>query len=373
AHGMGGRRQGSSDAGRAGGRARPPGPGRGGCPPAAARPSRGVRRRRCGHDRGPTRGLGPDHSRRARPRAAGRREHRRGPGRSPPAHDRVRPARNAGLAGREARGRRGDGATVLRLSGVAVLECPAPLQAGRIPQAGPGRARLGSGPLVPARLGDHAPAAALSRLHARPRAASAGRRVTLAVGVLASGRGSNLQAILDACARPAFPARVVVVISDRERSLALERARTAGVEALWMNPKDFTDRETFDLALVRELQARQVGLVCQAGYMRILSPVYIRAFAGRSLNIHPSLLPAFPGLHAQRQALERGVKGAGAPVPFADQGVDSGPIVLQAAVPVAPDDTEETLSARILAEEHRIYPEAIRLFAEGRLRIVGRK
>jgi len=197
--------------------------------------------------------------------------------------------------------------------------------------------------------------------------------VTLAVAVLASGRGSNLQALLDACARPAFPARVVVVISDRERSLALERARTAGVEALWMNPKDFTDRETFDLALVRELQARQVGLVCQAGYMRILSPVYIRAFAGRSLNIHPSLLPAFPGLHAQRQALEHGVKVAGATVHFADEGVDSGPIVLQAAVPVAPDDTEETLSARILAEEHRIYPEAIRLFAEGRLRIVGRK
>ena len=197
--------------------------------------------------------------------------------------------------------------------------------------------------------------------------------MTLAVGVLASGRGSNLQALLDACARPAFPARVVVVISDRERSLALERARTAGVEALWMNPKDFTDRETFDLALVRELQARQVGLVCQAGYMRILSPVYIRAFAGRSLNIHPSLLPAFPGLHAQRQALEHGVKVAGATVHFADEGVDSGPIVLQAAVPVAPDDTEETLSARILAEEHRIYPEAIRLFAEGRLRIVGRK
>lgn len=197
--------------------------------------------------------------------------------------------------------------------------------------------------------------------------------MTLAVGVLASGRGSNLQAILDACARPEFPARVVVVISDRERALALERARAAGVEALWINPKDFTDREAFDLALVRELQARQVGLVCQAGYMRILSPVYIRAFAGRSLNIHPSLLPAFPGLHAQRQALEHGVKIAGATVHFADEAVDSGPIVLQAAVPVAPDDTEETLSARILAEEHRIYPEAIRLFAEGRLRIVGRQ
>jgi phosphoribosylglycinamide formyltransferase-1 len=197
--------------------------------------------------------------------------------------------------------------------------------------------------------------------------------VTLPVGVLASGRGSNLQAILDACARPGFPARVVVVISDRERAAALERARAAGVEALWLNPKDFGDREAYDLALVRELQARGVGLVCQAGYMRILSPAYIRAFAGRALNVHPSLLPAFPGLHAQRQALEHGVKVAGATVHFADEGVDSGPIVLQAAVPVEPDDTEETLAARILEQEHRLYPEAIRLFAEGRLRIHGRR
>jgi phosphoribosylglycinamide formyltransferase-1 len=197
--------------------------------------------------------------------------------------------------------------------------------------------------------------------------------MTLAVGVLASGRGSNLQAILDACARPGFPARVRVVISDRERAPALERARAAGVEALWVNPKDFGDREAYDLALVRELQARGVGLVCQAGYMRILSPAYIRAFAGRALNVHPSLLPAFPGLHAQRQALEHGVKVAGATVHFADEGVDSGPIVLQAAVPVEPDDTEETLAARILEQEHRLYPEAIRLFAEGRLRIHGRR
>jgi phosphoribosylglycinamide formyltransferase-1 len=195
----------------------------------------------------------------------------------------------------------------------------------------------------------------------------------LSVGVLASGRGSNLQALLDACARPGFPARVVVAISDRERAPALERARAAGVEALWLNPKDFADREAFDLALVRELQGRRVGLVCQAGYMRILSPVYIRAFAGRSLNVHPSLLPAFPGLHAPRQALEHGVKVTGATVHFADEGVDTGPIVLQAAVPVEPDDTEETLAARILVEEHRIFPEAVRLFAEGRLRIVGRR
>jgi phosphoribosylglycinamide formyltransferase-1 len=158
--------------------------------------------------------------------------------------------------------------------------------------------------------------------------------VTLAVGILASGRGSNLQALLEACARPGFPARVVVVISDREQAPALERARAAGVQALWVNPKDFGDREAFDLTLVRELQAREVGLVCHAGFMRILSPAYVRAFAGRALNVHPSLLPAFPGLHAQRQALDHGAKVAGATVHFVDE---------------------------------------VRLFARGRLRIEGRR
>jgi phosphoribosylglycinamide formyltransferase-1 len=197
--------------------------------------------------------------------------------------------------------------------------------------------------------------------------------MSLSIGVLVSGRGSNLQAILEACARPGFPAHVAVVISDRERAVALERARAAGVEALWINPKDFADRGAFDRALVHELNARGVGLVCSAGFMRILSPVYVRAFAGRALNIHPSLLPAFPGLHAQRQALDHGAKVAGATVHFTDEGMDSGPIVLQAAVPVEPGDTEETLSARILVQEHRLYPEAIRLFAEGRLRIEGRR
>jgi phosphoribosylglycinamide formyltransferase-1 len=195
----------------------------------------------------------------------------------------------------------------------------------------------------------------------------------LVVGVLASGRGSNLQALLDACARPDYPARVAVVISDREQAPALERARAAGVEAVWVNPKDFADRESFDRALVRELRAREVGLVCNAGYMRILTPVWVRAFAGRALNIHPSLLPSFPGLHAHRQALDHGVKVSGATVHFVEEGVDSGPIVLQAAVPVEPGDTEATLSARILEAEHRLYPEAVRLFAEGRLEIVGRR
>jgi len=199
-------------------------------------------------------------------------------------------------------------------------------------------------------------------------------RERLRVGVLASGRGSNLQALLDASARPDYPAQVVLVISDRERAAALDRARAAGVEALFVNPKDFGDRESFDLALVRELMARRVGLVCNAGYMRILSPAYCRAFAGRAMNIHPSLLPAFPGLHAQRQALEHGAKVAGATVHFVDDGpVDTGPIILQASVPVLPNDSEESLAARILVEEHRLYPEAVRLFAEGRLEVVGRR
>jgi phosphoribosylglycinamide formyltransferase-1 len=193
------------------------------------------------------------------------------------------------------------------------------------------------------------------------------------VGVLASGRGSNLQAILDACARPAFPARVVVVISDRERATALERARAAGIEAVFLNPKDFGDRETYDAAVTRMLGERQVGLVCLAGFMRILSPAFVRAWRGRALNIHPSLLPAFAGLHPQRQALDHGARVSGATVHFVDEGVDTGPIVLQSAVPVQPDDTEDTLAARILTEEHRLYPEAVRLFALGRLRIAGRQ
>ena len=196
----------------------------------------------------------------------------------------------------------------------------------------------------------------------------------LRVGVLVSGRGSNLQALLDASSRPGYPAEIVVVISDRERAAALDRARTAGVEALVVNPKDFGDREAFDLALVSELIARRVGLVCTAGFMRILSAAFTNAFAGRAMNIHPSLLPAFPGLHAQRQALEHGVRVAGATVHFlADGAVDTGPIILQASVLVEPGDTEETLAARILVEEHRLYPEAVRLFAEGRLTVAGRR
>lgn len=195
----------------------------------------------------------------------------------------------------------------------------------------------------------------------------------LRLGVLASGRGSNLQAILDAGRAADYPARVVVVVSDRERAPALERAARAGVVGVLVNPKDFSDRTAYDAALARRLDEHRVGLVCLAGFMRILTPAFVRAFGGRILNVHPSLLPAFPGLAPQRAALEYGAKVAGVTVHFVDEGIDTGPIVLQASVPVLADDSEETLSARILEQEHRLYPQAIRLFAEGRLRVEGRR
>ena len=195
----------------------------------------------------------------------------------------------------------------------------------------------------------------------------------LRVGVLASGRGSNLRAILSGVEARRIRAEVVVVLSDRSGAGALDIARDHGVEALVLDPTLHPGREAYDKALIALLEERRVGLVCLAGYMRILGPVFVRHFEGRLLNIHPALLPAFPGLHAQRQALEHGVRIAGATVHFVDEGVDTGPIVLQAAVPVRQDDTEASLSDRILAEEHRIYPEAIRLFAEGRLRLEDRR
>ena len=195
------------------------------------------------------------------------------------------------------------------------------------------------------------------------------RSVPLVLGVLASGWGSNLQAILDAIEAGRCPARVAVVVSDRKDAPALERGRRAGASAVHLDPKAYPDRVTFDEAVAEVLHQHAAELVCLAGYMRVLSVGFVRRFPGRILNVHPALLPAFPGLHAQRQALEHGVKVAGVTVHFVDDGVDTGPIVLQSAVPVLDDDTEETLAARILVEEHRLYPEAIRLYAEGRLRI----
>jgi phosphoribosylglycinamide formyltransferase 1 len=199
------------------------------------------------------------------------------------------------------------------------------------------------------------------------------RSEPLVLGVLASGRGSNLQAILDAIEAGRCPARVAVVVSDRPGAQALDRARAAGTKAVHLDPAAYPDRTTYDRAIRGLLEEHGVELVCLAGYMRLLSAEVLQAFRGRILNVHPALLPAFPGLHAQRQALAHGVKVTGATVHFVDEGVDTGPIVLQAAVPVREDDTEERLGARILAEEHRLYPEAIRLYAEGRLAVEGRR
>jgi len=198
-------------------------------------------------------------------------------------------------------------------------------------------------------------------------------RARLRVGVLASGRGSNFQALVAASRAGGMPADIVVLISDRAEAGAVALARAEGIEAVVLPPREHPGREAHDKAVTDALEARRVGLVCLAGYMRILGAGFVEHFRGRLLNIHPALLPAFPGLHAQRQALEHGVRVAGATVHFVDEGTDTGPIVLQATVPVRPEDTEATLSERILAEEHRIYPEAVRLFAEGRLQVEGRR
>jgi phosphoribosylglycinamide formyltransferase-1 len=199
------------------------------------------------------------------------------------------------------------------------------------------------------------------------------RAEPLRVGVLASGRGSNLQALLDATRAPGFPARIAVVIADRERAAALQRAASAGVPAVFVDPKAYGDREAYDAALLAGLERQRVDLVCLAGFMRILGGDFVRRLRGRLVNIHPSLLPAFPGLHATRQALDHGVKIAGVTVHFVDEGVDTGPIIAQASVPVRDDDTEASLSERILVEEHRLYPDVVRRFAEGRLRLSGRR
>ena len=195
----------------------------------------------------------------------------------------------------------------------------------------------------------------------------------LRLGVLASGRGSNLQAICDAIEGGRLPARVSLVLSDREDAPALERAREHGAPAAFVDPKAHADRQAYERALLGALAAEAVDLVCLAGFMRVLGRTFVDAFRGRLMNVHPSLLPAFPGLHAQRQALEHGVKLAGATVHFVDAGIDTGPIILQDAVPVLAGDTEASLSARILTVEHRLYPEAIGLFAAGRLRVEGRR
>ncbi len=193
------------------------------------------------------------------------------------------------------------------------------------------------------------------------------------LGVLASGSGSNLQAILDTCASGSIPAQVAVVISNVAGAGALQRAGKAGVPAVLLAHKAYPSRDAYDAEIVAILRRHQVDLVCLAGFMRLIGPALLSAFQNRILNIHPALLPAFPGLHAVRQALNAGVRVSGCTVHIVDEGTDTGPIVIQAAVPVLDGDTEESLAARILAQEHRCYPRAIALMAQGRVRIEGRR
>lgn len=195
----------------------------------------------------------------------------------------------------------------------------------------------------------------------------------LPLGVLISGNGSNLQAIIDAIEEKQLDAVIRVVVSNREEAFGLVRARKHNIPTEVLDHRKFSSREAYDQALVDILKAQQVELVILAGFMRLLSPVFVSSYSSRIMNIHPALLPAFPGLHVQRKALEHGARFSGCTVHFVNEGCDEGPIIIQAVVPVFPDDTEESLSARILKEEHRIYPRAIQLYSEGRLRVVGRK
>jgi phosphoribosylglycinamide formyltransferase 1 len=193
------------------------------------------------------------------------------------------------------------------------------------------------------------------------------------LGVLISGRGSNLQSIIDAVKAGTLQATIAVVISNRAEAAGLLRAREAGIEAVHVSPRGYSDRNAYDQALADLLRDRSVDLVCLAGFMRLVGDPLIKAFPNRILNIHPSLLPAFPGLEAQRQALEHGVRVSGATVHLVTTELDGGPIVIQSAVPVMDEDTVDSLAARILVEEHRIYPEAIRLVLDGGWRLEGRR
>jgi phosphoribosylglycinamide formyltransferase 1 len=206
---------------------------------------------------------------------------------------------------------------------------------------------------------------------------SAKRSSPLRVAVLASGRGSNLQAIIDAIEAGQVQAQIVAVISNKKDAVALDRARKHGLPELFVDPKPFAgqpdSREAYDRVLLEVLQQQHVELVLLAGYMKIVTAVLVNAFANRMMNIHPSLLPSFPGLDVQKKAIDWGCKLAGCTVHFVTEGVDEGPIIVQAAVPVLDSDTPEALAARILEQEHKIYPQAVQLFAEGRLKVNGRQ
>jgi phosphoribosylglycinamide formyltransferase-1 len=197
------------------------------------------------------------------------------------------------------------------------------------------------------------------------------RKVPL--GVLISGTGTNLQAIIDAIEAEQLDAVIQLVLSNRADAYGLRRAKEHGISTEVLDHKQFGSREAFDAAVVELLNTYGVELVVLAGFMRLLSPVFVKAFSNRMMNIHPALLPCFPGLHVQKKAVEHGVRFSGCTVHFVNEECDEGPIIIQAVVPVFPDDTEETLAARILKQEHRIYPRAIQLYSEGRLRVEGRK
>jgi len=193
------------------------------------------------------------------------------------------------------------------------------------------------------------------------------------LGVLISGSGTNLQAIIDRCATGELNAEVVCVISNRADAFGLQRAANHGIPAVHLNHREFAGRPEYDAALVKILTQHRVDLIILAGFMRIVTPVLLDAFPNRVMNIHPALLPAFPGLDAQKQALEYGAKVSGCTVHFVDAGTDTGPIILQSVVPVLEDDTAESLAERIHFEEHKLYPAAIQLFAQGRLQVSGRR
>ncbi len=193
------------------------------------------------------------------------------------------------------------------------------------------------------------------------------------IAILLSGRGSNFEAIYRAIEGGKIEAEIGIVISNKEEARGLQRARDFGLETLYLNPKEFNSREEYDLKIAEEIEKREIDLICLAGWMRIITPPFIQKFRNRIMNIHPALLPSFPGLEAQKQALNYGVRYSGCTVHFVTEEVDAGPIILQAVVPVFQNDTIESLSERILKEEHRIYPEAIKLFLEGKLEINGRR
>ncbi len=195
----------------------------------------------------------------------------------------------------------------------------------------------------------------------------------LKIAVLVSGRGSNLQAIIDSIESGRLPAKILCVISDKPDAFGLERARKHGIEAISLDYRKFQSKDDYEKELLKILKDRSPDLICLAGYMRIVGKGLISAFRNRIINIHPALLPSFPGLDSQRQALDYGVKVSGCTVHFVDEGCDTGPVILQKTVPVLGNDTEGSLSARILEKEHIAYPEAIKLIAEGRVRIEGRK